>query len=209
MPWKTTPSPLTLELPGGRARLVPYAHEHIHQLVEALGDGSLFRWMPVPPPITPELMRAFMGKALDAQARGEEVVFTIIDRSTGRAVGSTRYLDIRHADMGLEIGWTWLGDSAQRTSINTECKLLLLRQAFDELGALRVQLKTDARNAKSRAAIGRIGARFEGILRRQRLLPDGYVRDSAYYSVIAEEWGCVRDRLESMLTEPRGPARVQ
>ncbi len=209
MPWKTTPTPVTLELPGGRARLVPYSHEHVPQLVEAMGDGSLFRWMPVPPPVTPELMSAFMGKALGAQARGEEIAFTIMDRSTGRAVGSTRYLDIRHADMGLEIGWTWLGDAAQRTSINTECKLLLLRHAFEELGALRVQLKTDARNARSRAAIGRIGARFEGILRRQRVLPDGHVRDSAYYSIIAQEWEFVRDRLDFMLNERRTPAPVQ
>lgn len=209
MPWKTKPAPVTLELPQGRARLVPYGHGHIPQLLEALGDGSLFRWMPVPPPTTHELMHAFMGKALDAQARGEEVAFTIIDRSTGAAVGSTRYLDIRHADMGLEIGWTWLSRSAQRTSINTECKLLLLRHAFEVLGAIRVQFKTDARNAKSRAAIGRIGARFEGILRRQRVLHDLHVRDTVYYSVIEEEWGFVRDRLESTLNSPRPPVSMQ
>lgn len=209
MPWKTTPAPVTLELPSGRARLVPYSHEHIPQLLEALGDGTLFCWMPVPPPTGPELMRAFMGRALDAQSRGEEIAFTIIDRSTGRAVGSTRYLDIRHADLGLEIGWTWLGATAQRTSINTECKLLLLRHAFEVLGALRVQLKTDARNAKSRAAIGRIGARFEGILRRQRILHDLHVRDTVYYSVITEEWEFVRDRLESMLNSPYPAAPVQ
>ncbi len=209
MTWKTTPAPVTLEIPGGRARLVPYSHEHIPQLVEAMGDGSLFCWMPVPPPTTPELMRAFMGKALDAQARGEEVAFTVIDRSTGRAVGSTRYLDIRHADKGLEIGWTWLGATAQRTSINTECKYLLLRHAFEELGAIRVQLKTDARNARSRAAIGRIGARFEGILRRQRILHDLHIRDTVYYSVLAEEWGFVRERLESMLESRRSAAPVQ
>ncbi|MBL8760597.1 MAG: GNAT family N-acetyltransferase [Phycisphaerae bacterium] len=209
MPWKTTPSPVTLELPGGRARLVAYSHEHLPALLDALGDGSLFRWMPVAAPVTPELMRAFMGKAMEAQARGEEVAFTIFDRSTGSAVGSTRYLDIRHADLGLEIGWTWLSPGAQRTSINTECKLLLLRHAFEDLGAIRVQLKTDARNAKSRAAIGRIGARFEGILRRQRILHDGHVRDTAYYSILAEEWGMVRERLESMLISYDSGGRVQ
>lgn len=209
MPWKTTPSPVTLERPYGRARLVPYSHDHAAQLVEALGDGTLFRWMPVPPPTTLELMRAFMGKALEAQARGDEIAFTIIDRSTGRAVGSTRYLDIRHADMGLEIGWTWLSPAAQRTSINTECKRLLLGHAFETLGAIRVQLKTDARNAKSRAAIGRLGARFEGVLRRQRVLHDGHIRDTAYYSIIDEEWGFVRERLEFMLISPPPGAPVQ
>ncbi|MCC6969324.1 MAG: GNAT family N-acetyltransferase [Phycisphaerales bacterium] len=209
MPWKAPPAPVTLELPHGRARLEPYSHEHAAPLVEALGDGTLFRWMPVPPPTTLELMRAFMGKALDAQARGEEIAFTIFDRTSGLAVGSTRYLDIRHADMGLEIGWTWLSQAAQRTSINTECKRLLLGHAFETLGAIRVQLKTDARNAKSRAAIGRIGARFEGMLRCQRVLFDGHVRDTAYYSIIAEEWGFVRERLESMLISRQPGALVQ
>lgn len=209
MPWRTVPAPVTLELPRGRARLVPYSHEHIPELVAALGDGSLFRWMPVAPPTTPELMRVFMGKSLEAQSRGEEIPFTIMDRRTGGMIGSTRYLDIRHADLGLEIGWTWLSNESQRTAINTECKLLLLRHAFEELGAIRVQLKTDARNSRSRAAIGRIGARFEGILRRQRILHDGVRRDTAYYSVLAEEWGGVRERLEWMLESRREVAPVQ
>jgi RimJ/RimL family protein N-acetyltransferase len=165
--------------------------------------------MPVAPPTTPELMREFMGKALEAQSRGEEIPLTIIDRRTGRAIGSTRYLDIRHADLGLEIGWTWLSNESQRTAINTECKLMLLRHAFEELGAIRVQLKTDARNSRSRAAIGRIGARFEGILRQQRILHDGFRRDTAYYSVLAEEWGSVRERLEWMLELRRETSPVQ
>lgn len=204
MAWKTRPAPVTLALPSGRATLAPYSHEHAPALVEALGDGTIFRYLPHAAPTTPERMREFMGRALEAQDRGEEIPFTIFDRSTGRAVGSTRYLEIRHADTGLEIGWTWLAASAQRTAINTECKLLLLRHAFETLGAIRVQLKTDSRNSQSRNAIGRLGARFEGVLRQHRILPDGYVRGTAYYSVIEEEWSAVRARLESLLeTAPR------
>jgi len=120
--------------------------------------------------------------------------------SDGRIVGTTRYLDIRRPHRGLEIGWTWLAPEARRTALNTEAKYLMLRQAFAGWGARRVQLKTDARNAVSRAAILRLGATFEGVLRQHLHRPhDGYVRDSAMFSLVAAEWPAARDRLAARL----------
>lgn len=130
-----------------------------------------------------------------------------IDRAKDRAVGSTRYLEIRPADRGIEIGSTWLGAESQRTAINTEAKYLLLRHAFETLGALRVQLKTDRRNEKSQKAIERLGAVREGILRKQVVTWNGYVRDSVYFSITDDEWPSVRARLEGWLrAEPRSQA---
>lgn len=203
------PRPTTLELPRGRARLEPLAHAHAPDLLAAAADPGIWRFMPFLPPTTPERMRDYIDRALAMQAAGEQVPFAIIDRSTRRAVGSTRYLDIDAEHRHLEIGATWLTPGAQRTSINTECKYLLLRHAFEGLadgpspGAVRVQIKTDARNDQSQRAILRIGATFEGRLRRASILPDGFVRDVMYFSVIAEEWPGVKARLESLLAATR------
>jgi RimJ/RimL family protein N-acetyltransferase len=114
-------------------------------------------------------------------------------------VGSTRYLDIRRENRGLEIGWTWLAAAVQRTAVNTECKYLLLRHAFETLGAIRVQLRTDLRNLRSQRAIERIGATREGVFRQERIMWDGYLRDSVFYSVIDCEWPAVKARLEARL----------
>lgn len=127
------------------------------------------------------------------------VVFAIIDQATGRAVGSTRYLSISHKDRGLEIGYTWLGRPYRRTAINTECKLLLMTHAFEDLGAIRVQYKTDQRNESSQRAIERIGATFEGALRNHMIMPDGFHRTSMYYSVTIEEWPAVKSQLRNMM----------
>lgn len=141
-----------------------------------------------------------MAEALRTQTTGTEVAFAIVRRSDGVAVGATRYLDIRRPHRSLEIGWTWLAREAQRTPINTEAKLLLLTHAFEVHGAVRVQLKTDERNEQSRAAISRLGAIFEGILRNFQTRPhDGYVRNTAMYSLTPTEWPAVRDRLSAML----------
>ena len=143
----------------------------------------------------------WIAEALRAQATGAEVAFAIVRRSDGVAVGSTRYLDIRRPHRALEIGWTWLAREAQRTAVNTEAKLLLLTHAFEVHGAVRVQLKTDERNAQSRAAISRLGAAFEGILRNYQTRPyDGYVRHTAMFSITAAEWPTAKAGLVAKLT---------
>ncbi len=152
-----------------------------------------------------------IGEALAARDRGEAYPFAVIDRASGRAIGSTRYLCIEPPNLAVEIGWTWYGAAARRTSINTECKYLLMRHAFEAMwpeGANRVQWRTDARNERSRAAILRIGAQFEGVWRKHRVMHDGHVRDSAFYSVVRAEWPAVKARLEGMLRGPgaAGPA---
>jgi RimJ/RimL family protein N-acetyltransferase len=138
-------------------------------------------------------------QALVETEAGREVAFAIVSSASGTAVGSTRYLDIQRAHRALEIGWTWIGPPWQRTAINTECKLLLLGHAFDNLGAHRVTLKTDARNVRSQRAIERIGAVREGVLHRHRVCWDGFVRDTVYYGIVDGEWPQVKTRLEGML----------
>ncbi|HEY3993517.1 MAG TPA: GNAT family protein, partial [Ktedonobacteraceae bacterium] len=133
------------------------------------------------------------------QKEGECLPFTIIDRARDRAVGQTRYLSIASKDYGLEIGWTWLAPAVQRSGINTECKYLLLSHAFEELGAIRIQLKTHHLNLKSQRAIERLGASKEGVLRNHMIMPDGSYRHSVYYSIIASEWPQVKAGLEAKM----------
>lgn len=195
-----------LELPGGRARLEPLAPHHAVDLLTAAAEDAIWLYMPAARPRTDVDMGAMIHAALEARGTGEAFPFAVIDRSRGRAVGSTRYLEIQPQNRALEIGWTWYGASARRTSINTECKYLLLRHAFERAwpgGAHRVQFKTDERNERSRNALLRIGAQFEGILRRHRVMHDGHVRSSAYFSVVREEWPSVKTRLESVLAASR------
>lgn len=144
-------------------------------------------------------MHNFVTSALAGYALGLEVPFVILDHESGSLVGSTRYLDISRVHRQLEIGFTWLTPSVWRTKVNTECKYLLMKYAFENLEMIRVQLKTDRRNTRSQQAIERLGAVKEGILRSHRILPDGYVRDSVYYSVIQEEWPGVKERLQGLL----------
>jgi RimJ/RimL family protein N-acetyltransferase len=147
-------------------------------------------------------MEAFIALAMAAEAAGSELPFAIIDTATSRVIGSTRSMEIIPAHRALEIGWTWIGVPWQRTGCNTLCKFLLLRHAFEHLAMNRVQFKADARNTKSRAAIERIGGIYEGTLRKHRIARDGFVRDSAYYSVIAEEWPKVKNRLHEPMQWP-------
>lgn len=144
-------------------------------------------------------MRGFIDAALKEATTGASQPFAIVHQPTGKAIGSTRCLDIQPENRSLEIGWTWIGTPWQRTAINTECKYLLLRHAFETLNCVRVQLKTDARNQRSQQAILRIGAKLEGTLRKHRINYDGHIRDSVYFSVIAEEWPVVKAKLEQML----------
>ncbi len=186
-------------LEGEHARLEPLTLAHAEQLFAAASHDSIWDYMPAPRPQEPADAEAWIRSALADQDRGYALPFAIVSRATGAAVGSTRYIDIQPANCSLEIGWTWITPRHQRTALNTECKYLLLRHAFDVLGAVRVQLKTDGRNVRSQRAMERIGAVREGVLRRHMLVWDGHVRDSAYYSVIDREWPAVRQRILALL----------
>ncbi len=192
-------NPTPVVLYGDYVRLEPLDHRHAGDLLEQARDDEIWRYMPVPRPATRAALELLIDKAWKAASEGLEIPFAIVDDKSDRAVGSTRYLDIHRPDRILEIGWTWLGTSAQRTPINTECKFLLLRHAFEDLGALRVQLKTDGRNTRSQQAIDRLGAVKEGVLRRNRLMWDGVRRDTVYYSILDDEWPAVKTRLEGFL----------
>jgi RimJ/RimL family protein N-acetyltransferase len=188
-----------IELTGLRAKLVPLSEEHIDALYEAGNYPEIWTYMTAPM-TSREDMATIVRNALAAQQKGTELPWVVVDQATGKVVGSTRYLNIVPIHRQLEIGWTWYTPAAQRTRINTECKYLLLRHAFEDLKAVRVQIKTDARNERSQNAIRRLGAKFEGILRKSLILPDGYVRDTVYFSIIDSEWPDVKKRLETFLT---------
>ncbi|KFE71528.1 GNAT family N-acetyltransferase [Hyalangium minutum] len=187
--------PVTLE--GRAVRLEPLGPEHAAPLA-SLCEDEIFEFS-VQVLRTEAELAAYITSALEAAARGTEQPFFICDRNTGAPLGTTRYMTISRNDRNLEIGHTWLGRRAWRSRVNTECKFLLLRHAFEQLRVMRVQLKTDHRNARSRAAIERIGARFEGILRNHMLVRGGIVRDSAYYSILDTEWPEVKARLQERL----------
>jgi RimJ/RimL family protein N-acetyltransferase len=198
------PQPLTLT--GAFVRLEPLAPAHAPDLLAAVAhDPAIWQWLPVEPPGTLAEMTAFIQTALEAQAGGASIAFAQIAQTTGQAVGSTRYLNISRRDRGLEIGWTWIGKPWQRSAINTEAKYLLLRHAFEDLGAVRVQLKTDGRNLQSQAAIARLGAVREGVLRRHMLVRDGYIRDTVMYSILDHEWPAVQAGLAAKLAAHPSP----
>ena len=148
---------------------------------------------------TADEMAAYIETALDEQTRGVSLPFAIVEKAEGRAIGSTRYGNIDCKHRRVEIGWTWVARDWQRTAVNTEAKYLLSKHAFETLGCIRVELKTDSLNERSRAAILRIGAREEGIFRNHMITASGRVRHSVYYSIVDEEWPAVKTRLEAML----------
>lgn len=193
----TNIAPIPLE--GKLVRLEPLNLIHNEKLAQAGSDPALWRYMLYGNLSLPGAMEAWVQDILQRQAAGTDLPFAVIHKPSGQIAGATRYLDIRPQDRGLEIGGTWYAPEFQRTGVNTECKYLLLRHAFETLGCIRVQFKTDIRNEQSIHAIERIGARREGILRNHMLLPDGHKRDSIYFSIIDSEWPKVRERLEGML----------
>jgi N-acetyltransferase len=195
-----------VELRGERAALAPLEAAHLRALHEAGRSPQIWTYMPMRA-TTLEDMRVLIDEALRARQAGTEFPFVITDLDTKRIVGSTRFLDISLVHSSVEIGWTWLAPEVWRTRINTECKYLLLRHCFEVLRTVRVQFKTDVRNIQSQRALERIGAQKEGVLRRHRILPDGYVRDSVFYSIIAEEWPAAKCRLEGLLS--RGESSVK
>jgi N-acetyltransferase len=188
-------------LTGARAQLIPMDPSHVGALYEAGRSPEIWPYMPMSIQTAGDMQR-LVREALSARERGTEFPFVIVDQERPRVVGSTRFLEIAPAHRGIEIGWTWLSPEVWRTSINTECKYLLLGHCFEVLGAIRVQLKTDARNVRSQTAIERLGAVREGVLRHHRIMPDGYLRDSVYYSILVEEWPAVKARLEGWQRQP-------
>lgn len=185
-------------LEGRSVSLEPLTHAHRDALIAAANDGELWR---LPYTIVPsaETMESYIETTLAKQKQGHDLPFVVIDRSTNRVIGSTRYTNIDSAHRKLEIGYTWLAKSFQRTAANTEMKLLLLAHAFDVLECIRVEFVTDVLNERSRAALVRIGAKEEGILRNHMLMPSGRLRDSACYSIIRQEWPEVRERLAAKI----------
>lgn len=201
------PRPVTLD--GRFVRVEPLARRHAPDLAVAGADPAIWRWLSTSPPAPPAEHPAWFERWIDDALSHEGpnqavggVAFAIIRRADNRAVGSTRFMAIRPAHRSIEIGWTWLATDAQRTPINTETKLLLLSHALETLGALRVELKTDSRNDKSRAAMERLGCTFEGVLRAHMIRPDSTRRDSAFYSIIADEWPRVRSHIQGLLQRP-------
>jgi RimJ/RimL family protein N-acetyltransferase len=188
--------PVTLA--GRWVRLEPLRAEHFAALSAIAGDEEIWEWYPWPLNEAGAL-RSWVDTALANERAGDDLPFVIVERDTGSIAGSTRYLDIRPGHRALEIGNTWLGRPWWRTAINSEAKYLLLSHAFDTLGCLRVSLKTDALNERSRRAIERLGAQYEGTLRKHMIVHDGRVRDTVYYSITDEEWPRIRERMEAAL----------
>jgi RimJ/RimL family protein N-acetyltransferase len=196
--------PLTARLEGSLVALEPLAPDHADGLWAAAQPTEIWAWL-TNIGATRELFDGWMRASLEAAASGAEGPFAIRGGGAkGPLIGSSRYLNVRRFDRVVEIGWTWLTPSAWRTGANVEAKLLMLARAFETLGCVRVEFKTDSRNERSRAAIAALPAQFEGVMRRHMIVPDIGCRDSAYYSVIEEEWPQVRANLERRLARGVG-----
>jgi RimJ/RimL family protein N-acetyltransferase len=202
--WKNLKSVLE----GRVVRLEPLARRHEQGLFEAAQDERIWRWMPYDASASPETFHAWLEDALAASESGTEAAFATVDAGTGEPAGSTRYLALRPDHKVLEIGWTWLAPAYWQTGANVEAKMLMLEHAFEDLGCLRVEFKTDSRNERSRTALAALPARFEGIFRKHMLVRGGQRRDSAYYSIIDDEWPEVREnlmrRIDAILHEDAG-----
>ena len=193
------PEPVTLR--GEHVRVEPLSAAHEAGLVDAVRDGELWRlWYTSVP--TPERMGAEIERRLALQAKGSMCPFTVFD-ADGRIAGMTTYMNIDAANKRVEIGSTWYANRVQRSPLNTECKRLLLAHAFDTLQCIAVEFRTHRFNAQSRRAIERLGAQLDGILRSHQRSPDGTLRDTAVYSIVAAEWPTVRSHLNWQLEKPR------
>jgi N-acetyltransferase len=193
------PEPVTLR--GEHVRVEPLSPQHEAGLIEAVKDGELWRlWYTFVP--TPDRMGAEIARRLDLQAKGSMTPFTVFD-ADGRIAGMTTYMNVDAANRRVEIGSTWYARRVQRGPLNTECKRLLLTHAFDTLKCIAVEFRTHRFNLQSRRAIERLGAQLDGMLRSHQVSPDGTLRDTAVYSIIAAEWPTVRAHLTWQLEKPR------
>ena len=189
--------PVTLE--GRWVRLEPLAERHAAELAQVGLDAEIWRYMLYGDIAAPADLLAWVREMLRRQEEGGDLPFAVIERSEGRAIGATRYLNINPEARALEVGGTWYGRAYQGTAVNPESKYLLLRHAFETLGCVRVQLKTDSLNLRSQRAIAKLGATQEGVLRNHMILPDGRLRHSVIYSILPEEWPAVRAGLQARL----------
>jgi RimJ/RimL family protein N-acetyltransferase len=200
MPW---PEPITLC--GKHAILEPLSHDHHDDLVEAVQDGELWKlWYTVIP--EPAQMKAEIDRRLDRQSKDGMLPFAVRDTRSAKVVGMTSYWNVDQAHRRVEIGGTWYRKSMQRTPLNTECKLLLLTHSFESLNCVCVELRTHFFNHASRWAIERLGAKLDGILRNNQLLPNGTLRDTCAYSITVSEWPVVKTNLEWQMNRPRPEA---
>lgn len=202
---RMTPAPTSwvrpVVLTGRRVRLEPISLDHVDDLAAAGADPSIWT-LTIARPADRAGIEAWVRTAMANAAAGSELPFATVEIATEKAIGSTRFMSIVPDHRRLEVGWTWLGPAHQRSGANREAKLLQLTHAFEDLGANRVEFKTDARNEKSRNALLGIGATFEGIFRSHMIMPTGPLRDSAWYSVIATEWPAVKAHLQGLLGQP-------
>jgi len=188
----------SVSLHGQHVSLVPLAHSHHDDLAEGLQDGELWAlWYTLVP--TPDRLRAEIDRRLELQRQGSMIPFAVIEKSTGQAVGMTTFMHIDALNRRLEIGSTWYRKRVQRSALNTECKLLLLTHAFDVLSCIAVEFRTHFFNQQSRAAIERLGAKMDGILRQHQFAPNGTLRDTCVYSILDREWPAVKAHLTHRL----------
>jgi N-acetyltransferase len=185
-------------LSGEAVSLVPLSLEHHAQLAKAVADPAVGRWMTTPLATGPNML-LFIQEALRARDQGVALPFATVERSTGLVIGSTRFGNIDRNHRRVEIGWTFIAPEWQRTRINTEAKYLMLEYAFERLGCIRVEFKTDSLNEVSRRAVLRVGARQEGIFRSHMIVTGGRIRDTVYFSIIEPEWPAVKKELERKL----------
>jgi RimJ/RimL family protein N-acetyltransferase len=192
--------PVTLR--GDHATLEPLTREHVADLAQAAEDGALWRhWYTSVAP--PDKMHGYVAAALDMRDRLDAMPFVVRDNVSGDIVGCTRYFNVDTANRRVEIGHTWYATRVQRTPVNTECKLMLLTHAFEKLGCIAVEFRTHWFNHQSRAAIARLGAKQDGVLRNHAISADGIKRDTVVFSIIDSEWPAVRQHLRYQLTKPR------
>jgi N-acetyltransferase len=198
--WTT---PVTLE--GKVVRLEPLCEAHVPALAVSGKDESIWMYMLYANLTSDESMGAWVRDLLERQKTGTDLPFAVVHLATGRVAGATRFLEMRPQHRSLEIGGTWYAPEFQRTAVNTECKYLLLKYAFEVMNCIRVQFKADSRNERSVCAIERIGAVWEGVLRNHYIMQDGKLRDSVYFSILDREWPGVKLRLEEKLAENKPP----
>ena len=194
---------LVERLEGELVVLEPLEERHEEGLFAVAEDAVVWRWMSSLAGASRESFHAWIARALEEAREGVSAPFAILDAASGAPIGSSRYLTLRPEHRGLEIGYTWMARRTWGTGANIEAKLLLLEHAFERLGCLRVEFKTDALNERSRAALAALPAQFEGIFRKHMLVRDGELRDSAFYSVVDDEWPAVRDALRARLASRR------